>query len=165
MELGTLLLFALAVATIVIRSAIKNAPMPATAADWFVVFDINAEKKVLTLWFYPVVSLEQRENQTIAVTSRPDYTKELAARRPAMKVSEDMWGVSVSYGRWLRDGVPFDEAGNPDLQDNSDFSATVENYLLGEYKLSFATPIPVFYQAEIQRAVERMKRSPGSVGS
>ena len=158
MELGALLLLALAVATVVIRSAIKNAPVPATAADWYVVFDINAEKKVLGLWFYPVVALEQRENQTIAITSRPDYTKKLAASRPAKKVSEDMWGVSVSYGRWLRDGAPFDEAGNPDLQDSSDFSATVENYLLGEFKLYFATPIPVFYQTQIQKAVERVKR-------
>ena len=158
MELGALLLLALAVATVVIRTAIMSAPASATAADWYVVFDINAEKKVLGLWFYPVVALKQQDNQTIAVTSRPDYTKKLATSRPAKQVSEGMWGVSISYGRWLRDGAPFDEAGNPDLQDSSDFSATVENYLLGEYKLHFATPIPVFYQAQIQAAVQRVKR-------
>ena len=158
MELGVLLLLALAVATVVIRSAIKSAPVPATAADWYVVFDINAASKVLGLWFYPVIALAQRENRTVAVTSRPDYTTKLAASRPPKKVSDDMWGVSVSYGRWLRDGVPFDEAGNPDLQDGSDFSAIIENYLLGEYKLHFATPIPVFYQVQIQKAGERAKR-------
>ena len=69
-----------------------------------------------------------------------------------------MWGVSVSYGRWLRDGVPFDEAGNPDLQDSSDVAATVEGYLLGEFKLHLATPVPVFYLAQISKAVEKVKR-------
>ena len=157
MELGVLLV-ALIVATAVIRSAIKNARIPATAADWYVVFDVNAEKKVLGLWFYPVVALVQRDNQTAAITSRPDYTSKLAATRPAKLVSEGMSGVSVSYGRWFRDGAPFDEAGNPDLQDSSDFSAIVENYLLGEFKLHLATPVPVFYQAQIKGAIERAKR-------
>ena len=130
----------------------------ATCTDWYVVFDIDAEKKVLGLWFYPIVAFEQRDNQTIAITSRLDYTSKLAAIRPAKKISDDMWGVSVSYGRWLRDGVPFDEAGNPDLQDSSDFAATVEGYLLGEFKLHLATPVPVFYQAQISKAVEKVKR-------
>lgn len=157
MELAVLLV-ALAFVALAIRSAIKSVRIPATAADWYVVFDIDAEKKVLGLWFYPVVALEQRDNQTVAITSRPDYTKKLAASRPAKMISKDMWGVSVSYGRWFRDGAPFDEAGNPDLQDSSDFAAVIENYLLGEYKLYPATPIPVFYQAQIKSAVERAKR-------
>lgn len=67
MEIG-LLLLALVVATVIIRSAIKSARIPATVADWYVVFDINAEKKVLGLWFYPVVALEQRDNHTAAIT-------------------------------------------------------------------------------------------------
>lgn len=46
MELGVILV-ALVIATVAIRTAIKNARIPATAADWYVVFDINAEKKVL----------------------------------------------------------------------------------------------------------------------
>ena len=113
---------------------------------------------MLGLWFYPVVALELRDNQTAAITSRPDYTSKLAATRPAKMTSEGMWGVSVSYGRWFRDGAPFDEAGNPDLQDSSDFSTIVENHLLGEYKLHLATPVPVFYQTQIKGAVERTKR-------
>ena len=157
MELGVLLV-ALVAAAVIIRSAIKNARIPATPADWYVVFDINAEKKVLALWFYPVVAFEHRNNLTVAITSRPDYTSKLAATRPAKIVSEGMWGVSVSYGRWLRDGAPFDEGGNPDLQDSSGFSALVENYLLGEFKLHLATPVPVFYQAQIQDAVKRARR-------
>ncbi len=156
MEFGAIFV-ALIAATVVIRTAIKNARIPATAADWYVVFDIDAEKKLLVLWFYPVVALEQRDNQTLAITSRPDYTNKLAAIRPAKQVSEGMRGVSVSYGRWFRDGVPFDEIGNPDLQDSSDFSAIVENYLLGDFKLHPATPIPVFYQAQIKSAAVRAK--------
>lgn len=157
MELGVLLV-AIVVAALIIRSAIRNARIPATSADWYVVFDINAEKKVLMLWFYPVVAFEQRDNQTVAITSRPDYTSKLAATRPAKIVSDDMRGVSVSYGRWFRDGVPFDEAGNPDLQDNSDFASIIENYVMGGFKLQLATPTPVFYQAQIKGAVERVQR-------
>jgi hypothetical protein len=95
-----------------------------------------------------------------AITSRPDYTKKLAASRPAKKVNDTVWGVSVSYGRWLRDGASFDEGGNPDYQDSSDFSSTVEGYLLGEFKLHFATPVPIFYQNQIKNAVERARREP-----
>jgi hypothetical protein len=156
MDQGLFILIVLA-AALIVRSAIKNSRIPATSADWYVVFDIDAEKKILSLWFYPVVAFEQRNNQTSAITARPDYTSKLAANRPAKKVSDGMGGVSVSYGRWLRDGVPFDEFGNPDLQDSSDFSLTIENYLHGEYKLHLATPVPVFYQAQFKAAAERVK--------
>ena len=156
MDHGLLILIVLAAAFIV-RSAVKNARITATSADWYVVFDIDAEKKTLSLWFYPVIAFEQKDNQTIAITSRPDYTRKLAASRPAKMLSGSMAGASVSYGRWFRDGVGFDEFGNPDLQDTSDFSATIENHLLGEYKLHLATPVPVFYQEQIKVAMERAK--------
>jgi len=146
-------------AVLIIRSAIKNIRIPATSADWYVVFDIEADKKVLSLWFYPVIAFEQKNNQTIAITTRPDYTSKLAASRPARMLSDSMWGVSVSCGRWFRDGVPFDEFGNPDLQDSSDFSAAIENHLLGEFKLHLATPVPVSYQEKIKAAMERAKNA------
>ena len=143
------------VAAFIVRSAIKNARTPATAADWYVVFDIDAEKKVLGVWFYPVIAFEQKDNQTIAITSRPDYTSKLASIRPAKMLSDSIGGVSVSYGRWFRDGVGFDEFGNPDLQDPADFSSTIEGHLLNEYKLHLATPVPLFYREQIKIAVDR----------
>jgi hypothetical protein len=155
---GLFLLLVLA-AALIVRSAIKNARVPATSADWYVVLDIEAEKKVLSLWFYPVIAFEQRENQTIAITTRPDYTRKLAASRPAKMQTDSMAGVSVSYGRWFRDGVAFDEFGNPDLQDSADFSTTIESHLLNEYKLRLATPVPVFYQEQIKVAIERAKNA------
>jgi hypothetical protein len=91
-ELG-ILLVALAVAAIAIHQAIKNKPLTATEGDWFVVFDVNAEAKVLGLWFYPIVGFERTDNQTIAITSRPDYTKKLAAARPAKKVNDNALNV------------------------------------------------------------------------
>ena len=57
MEVGALFL-ALIVAALFVRSAIRNARLPATCTDWYVVFDIDAEKKVLSLWFYPIVAFE-----------------------------------------------------------------------------------------------------------
>ena len=92
MELGVLLVALVAVA-VIIRSAIKNARIPASSADWYVVFDINAEKKVLALWFYPVVAFEQQDNQTVAITSRPDYTRKLAATRPATGRSRQLFAA------------------------------------------------------------------------
>lgn len=158
MELGILLV--LVVIAFVLNHAIKSRPLPATENDWFVVFDLDAEAKVLGLWFYPIIGFERRDNQTYPITTRPDFTKKLAATRPAKKVNDSVWGVSVSYGRWLRDGAPFDEVGNPDYQDTSDFASTVENYLVGEFNLRFCTPIPLFYHRQIQNAVERSKREP-----
>ncbi|MGH8510925.1 MAG: hypothetical protein ACREU8_05955 [Gammaproteobacteria bacterium] len=152
------LLFALLVIAYLVYSGGKRHLVPAAATDWFVVFDVNAESKVLSLWFYPVVGFHVVENGTIAVTSRPAYTTKLASTRPAKKVDDGLWGVSVSYGRWYRDGAPIDELGNPELQDSADFCATVENYLLGEFKLHTATPVPIFYQGQIQNAVARSKQ-------
>ena len=43
MEVGALFL-ALIVAALFVRSAIRNARLPATCTDWYVVFDIDAEK-------------------------------------------------------------------------------------------------------------------------
>ena len=157
MEYGALL-FAVLVVAYLLYSGNKNRIIAATEGDWFVVFDIDAEKKVLGLWFYPIVGFRVVEDQTIAITSRPSYTKKLASSRTAKVVSDGLWGVSVSYGRWVRDGVLFDEAGNPELQDNSDFSTTVENYLLGEFKVHFATPAPIFYQEQVKNAVARSKQ-------
>jgi len=151
-------LLAAVVLALVVRSSLATRPLAATSGDWFVVFDIDAEKKVLGLWFYPVVGLRQRGSVTSPITSRPDYVAKLAASRKAVKVNDTMWGVSVSYGRWLRDGAPFDPEGNPDYQDSSDFKSIIERYLLGEFKLHFATPIPAFYQLQIDRAVEHAKR-------
>ena len=50
-------------AALIIHSAIKNARIPATSEDWYVVFDIDADKKVLSLWFYPVIAFEQKNKQ------------------------------------------------------------------------------------------------------
>lgn len=131
--------------------------VPATAADWFVVFDIDAAKKVLTMYFYPVVGFRIADNNTEAITSRPDFTKKAAARRPAVKDGEGVSAVSVSYGRWCRDGVMFDERGNPELSDGQNFMTTVEGYLLSEFKVWFATPVPEFYSALIAKASTRAK--------
>ena len=136
----------------------KRGFVPATGSDWFVVFDIDAEAKVLALWFYPIVAFERADNQTRPITSRPDYTAELVASRPSKKVNESMWGLSMSYGRWLRDGAPFDENGNPAYSDTSSFEDTVYDYLLGDFKVRFATAIPVLYLGQVQSAVERKKR-------
>lgn len=131
---------------------------PATASDWYVVFDVNAEKKVLGLWFYPVVGFQVVGNETIAVTSRPDYTAKLAISRPVKKVSDDIGGLSLSYARWYRDGAPFDERGNPEYQDSADFCEAVVGYLQAEFKLCLATVVPVFYQGQIHDAVARSKQ-------
>lgn len=142
---------------LVFRASLASRPLPATSGDWFVVFDVDAEKKILGLWFYPVIGFRHKGNVTSPITSRPDYVAKLAASRPTKKVNDTIWGVSVTYGRWLRDGAPFDLEGNPEYQNSSDFGSMVEGYLLGAFKLHFATPVPVFYREQIARATNRAK--------
>ena len=31
--------------------------VPATSDDWYVIFDIDAEYKVISLWFYPIIAI------------------------------------------------------------------------------------------------------------
>jgi len=157
------LFIAVALCAYLLWSGNKNRLVAATERDWFVVFDADAEKKVLRLWFYPVIGFRSIDDHTVAVTSRPSYTQKLASIRLPKTVSEDVEGVSfesvsVSYGQWFRDGVPFDEKGNPDLQQRADFSHRVEGYLLGDFQLDYATPVPLFYQGQLRDAFERSKR-------
>lgn len=157
MDLSTILLIVL-IAVILWHSFSGRGYFGATADDWYVVFDVDADKRVLTLWFYPIVAFRIRSDATIPITSRPSFTTKLAALRPAKKVKDDMWGVSVSYGRWLRDDALFDQAGNPEMMnDDSTFSSIVEGYLLGEFKLHFGTTIPAQYQQLITDARKRAK--------
>ena len=155
-----IVLAALVVAVFAVVRAIGKRPLPATEGDWFVVFDVDAEAKVLSLWFYPIVGFERRDNFTYPITTRPNFTKDLVSAQPAKKVNDSVWGVSVRYGRWLRDGALFDESGNPEYQDTSNFADIVTNYMLGEFKLRFGTSVPAFYERQIQSAVERAKREP-----
>lgn len=157
MEYGVLLVAVLIVAYI-LRHDNKNRLIPATSADWFVVFDIDAEKKILVLWFYPIIGFRRVEDYTIAITSRPSYTTKLASIRPTKRIGDDLWNFSLSYGRWVRDGVLCDEKGNPELN-RSDFSSTVESYLLRDFKLHLGTPVPRFYQELLKNAVVRTKKS------
>jgi hypothetical protein len=157
MDLSTLVLIVL-VAVLVWRSYSRSDYFGATANDWYVVFDVDADKRLLTLWFYPVVGFRIRDEATMPITSRPSITAKLAAQRPAQKVKDDMWGVSVSYGRWVRDDALFDDAGNPEMtNDNSTFSSIVKGYLLGEFKLHYGTTIPAQYQQLITDAWKRAK--------
>jgi len=157
MDLGTILLIVL-IAVILWHSFSRQGYFGATADDWYVVFDVDAEKRVLSLWFYPIVAFRIRNDATIPITSRPSFTAKLAARRPAQKVKDDMWGVSVSFGRWVRSDALFDEAGNPETSnDNSTFSSIVEGYLMGEFELHYGTTLPSQYQQLIADASKRVK--------
>lgn len=158
MDLGIWVLVVL-VAALLWRSYSQRGYVRATGSDWYVVFDVDAEKQVLGLWFYPIVALRIHDDQTVPITSRPSVTAKLAAKRAAQKVHDNMWGVSVSYGRWLRDDALFDDTGNPEMtSDGSTFSSIVEGYLLGEFKLHYGTTIPAQYQRLIADAAQRAQR-------
>jgi hypothetical protein len=69
-----------------------------------------------------------------------------------------MWSVSVSFGRWARDDALLDESGNPEMTDSSTFSAIVEGYLYGEFKLCYGTTISMYYQQAVIDACKRVKQ-------
>ena len=128
MDLSTVLLIVL-VATVIWHGYFGRGYLAATADDRFVVFDVDAEKRVLTLWFFPIVAFRLRADVTTAITSRPSFTAKLAAMRAARKIKDDMWGVSVSFGRWARNDALFDETGHPETStDNATFSSIIESY-------------------------------------
>jgi hypothetical protein len=159
MDLNTLMLIVLVV-VLLIQGRPKRRYLPATPIDWFVIFDVDAEKKLLILWFYPVVGYRLEKDAVTPITSRPSITAKLSARRPAKKVKDEMWGVSVSFGRWARDDALFDESGNPEMADNSTFSSIVEGYLLGEFELHYGTTIPLYYQQVLANVWRRVKKNP-----
>lgn len=152
-----LLVLALAVIALVV-SRLRLHLVPATANDWFVVFDVDAAEKVLTLSFFPIIAFQTWNKNIYPVTSRAAHTKLLSTSRPAIKVNDSLQGVSISYGRWLRDGALLDANGHADYGDTSDFAGTVRSYLVGGFRLRLATSVPVFYISQIQNAIERKER-------
>jgi hypothetical protein len=60
-DLNTLLLIAL-VAVVLIRTRATSTYLPASANDWFVIFNVDAKEKLLTLWFYPVVGFRLEDD-------------------------------------------------------------------------------------------------------
>jgi hypothetical protein len=158
MDLNTFSLLIALVAVILIRTRATSTYLPASANDWFVIFNVDAKKKQLTLCFYPIVGFRLKNDGITPITSCPSVTAKLAANRQPEKINDSMWGVSVSYGRWVRDDALLDESGNPEMTDSSTFSAIVERYLYGEFKLHYGTSIPVYYQQTIIGACERVKQ-------
>lgn len=142
-----------------IWSFLKNKKLVnATADDWYVVFDIDAEKKILAISFYPIVAFRIDSEETECVMSRPSLASKVATARPARKVNDSLWGVSVSYGRWVRDDSLFDEKGNPEMYGNGEsFSRVIEGYLQGDFSLNFRTGIPTRYHERIVAIHEKVK--------
>ncbi len=134
--------------------------LAATADDWFVIFDIDAEYRVISLWFYPIVGLSFSGYKTTTVTSNPAETKRLQSARKEHRVNDGLFGLSYSYGRWFRDGVSFDENGKAEYLDASDFATYLSHYLVGEFRIRYATPIPTYYQTQIQVAHKLAKQEP-----
>lgn len=157
MDLNTLML-AILVVVLLMQGRSKQQYVAATANDWFVVFDVNAETKQLTLWFAPVVGFHIGNDSVTPITSRQSFTAKLSANRPATKIRDDMWGVSVSFGRWVRDDALIDESGIPEMTDSSTFSSIVEGYLYGDFSIHYGTTVPQYYQQALTNAVGRVKR-------
>jgi len=157
MDLNTLML-AFVVVVLLVQGRSKRQYFAATAHDWFVVFDVDAEKKQLTLWFAPIVGFHLENDAVTPITSRQSFTAKLSTNRPAKKIREDMWGVSVSFGRWARDDALIDESGTPEMTDNSTFSLIVEGYLYGDFSIHYGTTVPQYYQQALANAVSRVRK-------
>lgn len=158
MDLNTLLL-AFLIVVLVIQGRSKRRHFSATANDWFVVFDVDAEEKQLTLSFAPIVGFRIDENDVaVPITSRLSFTEKLSTTRPPKKVRDDMWGVSVSFGRWVRDDVLIDESGTPEMTDSSTFSRIVEEYLYGNFSICSRTAVPQYYQQALVDATKRVRK-------
>jgi hypothetical protein len=138
----------LAVLLLMLINQIKEKPIAATSDDWYVIFSVDAEKKQLWLWFYPIVGFRQINAGTVPITSRPSTTKKLSQRKAPQMVNNEICGVSVSYGRWARNDALFDDVG--DAEDDT-FSSIVGRYLRNNFEISYSSSIPNFYQQLIMQ--------------
>jgi hypothetical protein len=126
--------------------------VPATSDDWYVIFDIDAEHKVLSLWFYPIIAISGLWHGAKVVTSNPSETKRLQQARKEEKINGGLFGLSFSYGRWYRDGISIDNRGKPDINSSDTFSKYIARFLVGNFNIRYATPIPIKYQLQIELA-------------
>lgn len=133
---------------LILNNQIKKNPIAATSDDWYVIFNIDAEKKQLLLYFYPIVGFRLKKDGTIPITSRPSTTKSLSDRQSPQQIKNEICGVSVSYGRWARNDALFDVLGNPE---DDTFSSIVGSYLISDFEISYSSSIPYFYQQLIKQ--------------
>ena len=134
----------------------KRRPIPASSHDWYVVFDIDAESKTLTLWVYPIVAFRRESDTTVPVVSRPSFVTGLEKKRPLKQIDSSLWGSSYSYGRWVRNGATYDSSGNPESSSERDFYGVIESNLLGDFKIWYATPIPIELAEQVRLAATRV---------
>ena len=132
----------------------------ATSDDWFVIFDIDAEHKVISLWFYPIIGISGLGHEAKAITSNPTETKRLAKARKEVKINDGDFGYSYSYGRWYRDGVPIDDHGKPEIASSDDFSIYLARFIVGKFGLRNATAVPIKYQLQIELARKLAAQEP-----
>lgn len=157
MDLNTLLL-ALIVIIIIFKGRSNEQTFSASGVDWFVVFDIDADKKNLTLWFTPIVGFLLKNKIAYPITSCDSYVSKLAKHRKTEKINEGMWGVSVSFGRWVRDNALIDETGTPEMTGDSTFSQIIESYLYGDFDIHYGTTVPQFYQLPLAKSVTSINK-------
>jgi hypothetical protein len=120
--------------------------IPATSDDWFIIFDIDAKSKILSLRFHPIIGFSGTRDEAKAITSNPSETKRLTNARKQEKISNAEFGISYSYGRWYRDGVAVDIQGRPEVISNEDFETYLAHFILNDFNIRNIGAIPNSYQ-------------------
>lgn len=138
---------------LVIRATIKEAIyLPATSDDWYIIFDVDSERKHLLLLFYPVIALVHRNGHTTALTSRPGETEAIALRRGAgnrVGLVPMPTASSATSGNWFRGGVMIDAYGTPSSPQSRDFREIIAMYRAHSFEIELRTPVPLLYQGAI----------------
>ena len=157
MELLTLIAVVILAGLVLFKFKEVNT-VPATSDDWYVIFDIDANYKILSLWFYPVVAISGVWYEAKAISSNPSETKRLQKARKEEKFNDGAFGHSFSYGRWYRDGVSIDEQGKPEVLSSDSFAAYVAGFLVEEFTIRHATPVPIKFQYQFDHAHQLAER-------
>ena len=139
---------------LLILFAVRRLPthLAASEHDWYIVFDVDAESKVIGLWFFPDVALSHNGFETRPVLSNPNDAYRLAKSRPEVKVNNEDWGLSYSYGRWYRGNISLKEDGKPETVFPDDFVHYLGQAFLAGFTVSPRSQVPTLYQRLIQRA-------------
>jgi hypothetical protein len=135
----------------VIFTGTTTSRVPATAEDWFVVFDVDRVKMGLTLAFFPVLAFDITKGPTGVVTSRPDAVARLLSSRLTWTISEDACEHSCVFGYWIRDGATMDDSGSAKGGVNPpSFSEIVTRFVDAGFSVAASTSVPNSYRHTLQ---------------
>lgn len=124
--------------------------LPATSSDWFIVVHpngVDANVRTVSLAFYPVLGFRLRLGHCKPLTSRPYETDRHFDACQLLEVAS-----CGDYGRWFRNGVQYDQRGEPT---GYHFATIVARYREANFVV-YPHNIPAEYVPFLEKSDDRL---------